>query len=220
MSSASASAITVASWSSLPAWPFSARARATSSLKMTVRSPPQILRRGDRLVGGAKQAHGVAAVRGRGGHAEAELHAGRSRGEAAVGRAAQALGDDERAALVGLREQQRELLAADAGGHVDAPLPLQRVGRDGLERRVAGRMAVLLVHPPEPVDVADDHRYRAVGADGALELEFEHLLECAPVDQPGERVGAAGVGDASPERADAAALMHGYARQHEGADRS
>ena len=63
--------------------------------------------------------------------------------------AAQTLGDDERAALVRLREQQRELLAADPGRDVDAPLPLERVARDGLERRVARRVAVLLVHLAE-----------------------------------------------------------------------
>ena len=53
----------------------------------------------------------------------------------------------------------------------------ERVSRDRLERRVAGRVAVLLVHLAEGVDVADDHGHRAVRAQGALELQLEQLLE-------------------------------------------
>ena len=131
--------------------------------------------------------------------------------------AAQALGDDEGAALVRLREQQRELLARDAGRDVDAPLPLERVPGDGLKRLIARRVAVLLVHLAEAVDVADDHGHRAVAAERALELQLEQLLEGAAVEQPGEGVGAVGVGDAFAERTQASALAHGDSRQHEGA---
>ena len=69
-------------------------------------------------------------------------------------------------------------------------------------------MAVLLVHLAEAVDVADDHGHRAVAAECALELQLEQLLEGAAVEQPGEGVGAVGVGDAFAERPQAYALAH------------
>ena len=141
----------------------------------------------------------------------------RGLGEAPVGGAPQALGDDEGAALVRLREQQRELLARDAGRDVDAPLPLERVPRDRLKRLVARRVAVLLVHLAEAIDVADDHGHRAVAAECALELQLEQLLEGAAVEQPGEGVRAVGVGDAFAERPQAYALAQRDARQREGA---
>src|SRR6185503_12029177 len=50
--------------------------------------------------------------------------------------------------------------------------------------RATGRVAVLLVHRPEAVDVAHDHGHRAVAAECALELQLEQLLERAAVDQP------------------------------------
>ena len=130
-------------------------------------------------------------------------------------RAAQALGDDERAALVGLGQQQRELLAADARRLVDAALPLQRVGGDGLEGGVAGLVAEALVHRAEAVDVPDDDRHRPAGAHGALDLQLEHLLEGAAVDQPGERIGAVGVVDPRAKDAHARALAQHDDRQRE-----
>ena len=117
----------------------------------------EVLRRGGRAVGGPQQLDGVLAVVRRRGHAEAEVHPGARVHEAPVDGPAQALGDDEGAALVRLGEEERELLAADAGGVVDAALPLERVLRDGLKGRVARRVALPLVDRPEAVDVADDH---------------------------------------------------------------
>ena len=197
MSSASASAITVASWSSVPAWRALVERAGDLVAVDDGAVAAEVLRRGDGLVGRAQQADAVAR-RGPATVATPKLNftPDGGLGEAAVGGAAQPLGDDEGAALVRLREQQRELLARDARRDVDAPLPLERVPRDRLERRVAGRVPVLLVHLAERVDVADDHGHRAVAAQGALELQLEQLLEGAAVEQPGERVGAVRVGDA------------------------
>jgi hypothetical protein len=175
----------------------------------------EVLGGGGGAVGGAEQRDAVAPVRGRGGDAEAECHADGRVGEAAVSCAAEPLGHDERAALVRLRKQQRELLAADAGGVVDAALPFHRVGGDCLEGGVAGLVPLVLVDRPEAVDVADDHGEGPVGAQRAVELDLEHLLEGAPVQEAGERVGAIRVVDPRTEARDALALMQDDARQDE-----
>jgi hypothetical protein len=89
---------------------------------------------------------------------------------------------------------------------------------NGLESRVAGRVAVLLVDRAKAVDVAHDHGDRAAAAGGAVELHLEQLLEGAAVEQPGQRVGAARAGDARAQGADARALVQHEAGQHERAD--
>ena len=128
-------------------------------------------------------------------------------------RPAQALRDDERAALVGLGQKQRELLAADAGGLVDAALPLEAVAGHELKGAVACGVAVVLVHDGERIEVSHDHGQRPVGARRTLELHVEQLLEGAPVQQPGERVGPGRVGDARAQCRDAAVLVHGKTYQ-------
>src|SRR5919106_428211 len=84
---------------------------------------------------------------------------------------------------VGLRQQQGELVAADAGGAVGASLPLDEVTRDQSERRIAGRLPAALVERGEAVEVAEQYRDRAPGAPGALQLERDKLVEGAPVEE-------------------------------------
>jgi hypothetical protein len=134
-----------------------------------------------------------------------------------VHRAPKALGHDERAALVSLRQQQRELLTGYAGGLVDAALPLERVLGNRLKGGIARRVSLPLVDGTEAVDVADHHRERALGAHRALELELELLLEGAPVQEPRQRVCAVRVVDPRAQPPDARVLEHGGARQRESA---
>jgi hypothetical protein len=65
--------------------------------------------------------------------------------------------------LVGLGQQDPELLAGDPARRVDAALPLRHVACDLLQGEVAGLMAALCVYAPEPVDLAHDDRHRAAG---------------------------------------------------------
>ena len=157
----------------------------------------------------------------RGAHEDAELVAvlgvagdaerdGQGQGvgrEGAPRRSAQALGDQEGALLVGLGEDHAELLAAQAAGGVDPALPLRHVVRELLERGVAGGVAALGVEAAEPVDLTDDQRHRPAGAPRPVELEIEHLLEGAAVEQTRERVDATRLGQAEAERGDLPPLM-------------
>ena len=96
------------------------------------------------------------------GHADrdgrADRLAGRLHLEALLGdRAPDALGDLERLLRRRLRQEDGELLAAEARGDVVvAQLPVEDVG-DALEDGVAGEMAVRVVDVPEEVEVGHDH---------------------------------------------------------------
>ena len=57
--------------------------------------------------------------------------------------------------------------------------------------RVAGVVAPLVVDALEVVDVEEDHGDRAAVAPGARQLDLGALVEAAPVQQAGERVGPA-----------------------------
>jgi hypothetical protein len=92
----------------------------------------QLLRGEHRALGGARQGRRIGAVVGMARDAEAERHGHGRVADAPPGGAPQALGEDVRTALVGLRQQQSELIAADAGGAVDAPFPLAQVAGDEL----------------------------------------------------------------------------------------
>ena len=98
--------------------------------------------------------------------------------------------------LVAVHGQEGELLAADAGGEVEAALDGAHLTRHAFERGVARGVAQLVVHALEAVEVADDQAERLVGAPGALQLDVEGLLEAAPVEQIGERVAAGHVREA------------------------
>ena len=122
--------------------------------------------------------------------------------------------------LVGVGREQRELLAADASRDVDAPLALLDHGGDRLEGALRGRVAVLLVEVLEAVDVDHDEADRPVAAASALELELRDLLQPAPVEQAGVRVGPRGVGEPADQLPDAHAHRADHPRgERHGDDR-
>lgn len=94
---------------------------------------------------------------------------------------------------VGVGQDHRELLAADAGDHVELTLVLVQDAGRALERGIADVVAPAVVDLLEVVDVPDHHRDAALAAPGALELEVEQFAKATPVEQPRERVGARGV---------------------------
>ena len=65
------------------------------------------------------------------------------------------------------------------------------------ERAVARVVAEPVVDLLEVVEVADQQAQRALAAPRPLELQLERLLEAAPVQQAGERVGAGRVGESA-----------------------
>ena len=99
-------------------------------------------------------------------------------------RVAQVAQEPQRAGRAGARRDQRELVTADAGEAVALPGHARRRDRHGLEHRVPGGVALLVVHALEVVEVDQDERVGVAGRRGALERE----VEAAPVRHPGERV--------------------------------
>ncbi len=87
-----------------------------------------------------------------------------------------------------LRQQQRELVAAEPEGGVRrAQAGAQRLG-DLAQGLVAGRVAEGVVDELEVVDVADDERELVAVADGALDLGVELAHERAPVREARQRI--------------------------------
>ena len=87
-----------------------------------------------------------------------------------------------------LREDHRELVAADAAGDVGVADDLADALGDLGQHRVAGEVADPVVDRLEVVEVEDDQREAPVVALGARGLAREGLVEVAAVVQPGERV--------------------------------
>src|ERR1035437_6018603 len=141
----------------------------------------EFLRRGGVLgVGGAPDAHGQrhrlpAAVDGN--------HDG-------LGGGADLLGDHARIGRGGVRHDHDELLAAVAGGEVDAPDAVVERLREGGEHDVADRVALGVVDPLEVVEVDDEDGERGVETFGEGQLLAEAVDEEAVVVQPGEVVDA------------------------------
>ena len=87
-----------------------------------------------------------------------------------------------------LRQQDRELLAAEARGHVVvAQLRAEHLG-DPFQDRVAGKMAVRVVDVAEQVEVGHDQRHRPLEALRPAQLLLHHDREVAGVVQPGLRI--------------------------------
>ena len=154
----------------------------------------------ERLVGAVQELLARRRVARAARDAEADGHRGVV-GEAVVAhRAAQALGDEEPAVLVGVGEHERELLAADAGEVVDQALDVAGDDGEALERLVADAVAEAVVDALEVVEVADDDGDRAARCAAARASSArDPLLEAAAVEQAGERVGPRRVGEAVDE---------------------
>ncbi len=111
--------------------------------------------------------------------------------ELALGdRAADPLGDLHRLLGRRLRQEDRELLAAEAGRHVVVAQLLAEDLGDPLQDGVAGEVAVAVVDVAQQVEVGHDQRHRALEAAGARDLRGERRREVARVVEAGLRVDA------------------------------
>ena len=105
-------------------------------------------------------------------------------------RTADPLGDLHRLLGRRLRQEDRELLAAEAGRNVVLPqLGAEDLG-DALQDGVAGEMAVGVVDLAEQIEVGHDQRERPLEALCAPELLRERRREVARVEQAGLRIDA------------------------------
>ena len=112
--------------------------------------------------------------------------------------AADPLGDLERLLRRRLRQEDRELLAAEARGDVGvAKVPLEDVG-DPLQDGVAGEVAVGVVDVPQQVEVGHDHRRaarserRARSSSSRSALAKWRALKRPSSGRPGPPAGARG----------------------------
>src|SRR5919201_794374 len=155
-----------------------------------------------RMAGGAEELLEAAAVLGVARDAEARGGGEGIVGEGVADGAAEAVGEDVGAVLVGLGQEQGELLAAHAGDDVDPALGALEDARDGGEPLVGHAVAELVVDVLEAVEVDDDDAEAAVDALGALELPVEELLETRAVEETGARVALGGLGNLVDEALD------------------
>ena len=115
----------------------------------------------------------------------------RSRPRTRLGdRAADALGDLERLLRRRLGQQDRELLAAEARGHVVVAQLGAEDLRDAPQHRVAREVAVRVVDVAQEIEVGHDQRHRPVEALRAGELLGQRGREVARVEEAGLRVDA------------------------------
>ena len=90
----------------------------------------------------------------------------------------------------GLRQEDRELFAAEARRHVVvAQLRAEDLG-DALEDRVAREMPVAVVDVPKQVEVGHDQRHRPLEASRARDLRRQRRREVARVVETGLRIDA------------------------------
>src|SRR5687767_7620099 len=88
-----------------------------------------------------------------------------------------------------VRKQQRELLAARARDDVAGARGVQQERTELTEHRVTHDVPPGVVHALEVVDVDGEQRELAPHARGARQLTSQRLIEPAPVDARGERIG-------------------------------
>src|SRR4029079_12562130 len=97
--------------------------------------------------------------------------------------------DDLAGVIVGrLRQENRELVAADAERVVRLPQRLGKHVRERHERLVPGRMAEAVVELLEAVEVRDHEAERAAVAHGPRDLALEPRHERATVEETSERI--------------------------------
>ena len=87
-----------------------------------------------------------------------------------------------------MREEDRELVTADAEGAVGAAQGVVQQGAEAAQDAIAVGVAARVVDRLELVDVDEEERQRDVVAQGGRDLPIELLVEGAMVAQPGERV--------------------------------
>ena len=101
---------------------------------------------------------------------------------------AQVLAELQRPLDVGLRHQDRELVAGEAGDDVGGAHPFAHHLGDLADQVVAGVVAERVVDRLEAVDVDDHHRALAAVAGAEGDVLVELGAEAAAVEQPGQRV--------------------------------
>ena len=101
---------------------------------------------------------------------------------------AQVLAQLQRALDIGLRHQDRELVAGEPGDDIGGANPLAHHPGDLADQVVAGVVAERVVDRLEAVDVDDHHRAAAAVASAEGDVLVEFGAKAAPVEQPGQRV--------------------------------
>ncbi len=151
--------------------------------------PPELLRRIQGAVRGRQKLLCRQRVIGEARDAERDREL-RLAGELHTDLHPEALGEHVGAPLLGLGQQQRELLPARAGDRVDLALAGSKHLPDSLERGVASAMAIAVIQALEVVEIAHDHSHVTVGPAGAKYLLLDFLFEPAAVLKPGQGVRA------------------------------
>ena len=89
----------------------------------------------------------------------------------------------------GVREDDAELVAAEAARNVAAAHVAAERGTHSCQRLVADRVAEVVVDRFEVIDIGDEKTQRAVVPHGAIDLDGEPIVEGAAVETAGEPVG-------------------------------
>ena len=161
-------------------------------------------------VGAAPQRARLAVVGARGAEADARGDARQAR----LDRGADALERDVGVALVGVGEQQRELVAAEAERAVAGARIAQQVG-ELAQQAITVLVAVAVVLELEVVDVEQRERDRRAVARGLADGPRELVLEGAVVVEVGQPVAARALQRGAVEHVDAAAAEHVEERQRD-----
>ena len=148
------------------------------------------------------------------GRDRAEPDAGRHARQAALDLGPDAGERDVGLGLVGVGEQEGELVAAEAEGAVAGAAVAQQRG-ELAQQAVAVLVAVAVVLELEVVDVEQRERDRRAVARGLPDGARELVLERAVVVEVGEPVAARALQGGAVERADAAAAEHVEQRQRD-----
>ena len=101
---------------------------------------------------------------------------------------ADALGSHLGPGLVEIREEERELLAAEPCGEVLVADVLAENARDADEHDVTREVAVAVVDLPQKVQIRDEERHRSTAPLRALEGLLEYVREVACVVELGLRI--------------------------------
>ena len=105
----------------------------------------------------------------------------------------QAAGQDDRAADVGVRQEQRELVATDSERSVGMPDRGSDQRAELRQQLIANSVAARVIDALELVDVDEHERERGAVAPGAVDHAPDRLLERAVVAQAGQAVAQRGL---------------------------
>jgi len=160
-------------------------------------------------VGARQEVAGALPVAGEDDDADAGAHAGGAFLLLLAQGRQQVLGHAHRIAHPGLRQDDAELVSAEAPEHVAAPQRLGQAAGGGQQEAVAGLVAEGVVDVLELVEVHVEQGAFVAVAAGQRHVPLELLLEAAPVEQAGEGVvigeegepllGALALGDVEPQ---------------------